>query len=135
MPKARNTPAGEVPQWPLVFAVCVLALGAASNRKLGNDVLALVLAAAAVIIPVVGFCVRSYQRRKLPPRIRRVVVEVDSPRGTIQLESAKYIPTPRYGPRSSDEAATDAWADGSSATEATLSPLPPLPAPSPPQSR
>jgi hypothetical protein len=104
MPKAMNAHEEEVSQWPLVIAVCLLALGAAWNSRLGNDRLTMVLAAAAVIIPLVGFCLRAYRRRSKAPRIRRVYVAIERNGATMPLETAKYFPAQRYGPPSSDDA-------------------------------
>ena len=110
MPKATDAaPADEVPQWPLVFGLCLLALGAFWNWRLGNDRVALILTAAAVAIPLFGVGLRSYLGKSRAPRIRRVVVvDEPAPRATIPLETAKYItpePLPGLPDRAPDEAA------------------------------
>jgi hypothetical protein len=55
---------------------------------------ALVIIALAVMIPIVGYFLRSQLGlgRPQPPRIRRVIVrEEDSPLATVRLETAKYL--------------------------------------------
>jgi hypothetical protein len=99
MSKPVDLPSDQVKLWPLVLGLVLLAFGAFLNRRLGNNGTAMVLAALAVVIPVVGFCCRSYFSTRVAPRIRRVYVD-EEPHSirTVALESAKYLtPPPRPG--------------------------------------
>jgi hypothetical protein len=99
MSKAVDLPVSEVKQWPLVLGLVLLASGAVLNQRLGNKGTALVLAALAVIIPAVGFGLRSYLSGSVAPRVRRVYVDEErTPIMSPTLESAKYLtPPPQSG--------------------------------------
>lgn len=99
MSKPVDLPSDQVKLWPLVLGLFLLAFGAVLNGRLGNNVTAMVLAGLAVVIPMVGFCCRSYFNANETPRIRRVYVD-EEPHSTtaVTLESAKYLtPPPRPG--------------------------------------
>jgi hypothetical protein len=99
MSKAPDpAPADEVPQWPLVLGLCLLALSAFLTMRLGHTEAALVIVAVAVVIPIVGIFLRSVLGlgRPKPPRIRRVIVREEAPIVSVQLETAKYLaPAPQ----------------------------------------
>jgi hypothetical protein len=113
MPKATTDPAqaDAVRHWPLVLGLCLLAVGAVWNLRVGKDGIVLVLVCAAVVIPGIGLLIRAYLRLSRPaPRVRRVVVtDNDESLATVTLESAKYLtpaPQPGLRDRASDEDAT-----------------------------
>jgi hypothetical protein len=92
-------PADEVPQWLLGLGVCLLAAGALLNLWLAKQVMALVLAVAAVALPALAIYLRRNAGRGAAPRIRRVVVN-DKVNNftTVPLETAKYLtPVPKPG--------------------------------------
>lgn len=106
--------AGDVvPQWPLVLGVGLLAVVSVVNMRVGKDGPALVCAAGALALPVLGLALRSYLGVK-GPRVRRVVVSHPAPVGgasPVPLDTAKYLtPPPRKRLRGRHPAAAlDPW--------------------------
>jgi hypothetical protein len=94
MSKASG-PVDEVKQWPLILCFVLLAIAAGLNRRLGNDGAAIALGVVAVVIPMLGFGLRSWVGGPAQPRVRRVYVdESPTPTRAVKLDSAHYMTPP-----------------------------------------